>query len=362
MSSYYKEYYECPEPYYKRPLPNYEVVPLRRNNISVAAIQMNIKVIDTRNPRKGIRENLDRLLNLVDAAFEWPPGQKDLLCTPEFCLHGHDYRWTRKDSLNIAIELPGEETELIGKKAKEHNCYIEVACYTRETDWPNHYFNTSFIVGPEGNVIHKHWKATYDPGRQEFCTTVHDVLDEFVERYGWDAVWPVARTDIGNIATFVCSEGFAPEPARAVAFRGAEIIVRSINGASYVYSEFPGIGDPRITMRSQCMVNNVYGIFVNNGLALNPGWYENTGGGSTMIIDDAGRILKQVDAPNETIISEILPIAILRRHHSIPVLRKELFDRVYREYEGKYPPNMYSEYLPKDTVDGITFARKKARW
>lgn len=57
-----------------------------------------------------------------------------------------------------------------------------------------HYFSASVIVGPQGTVIHKHWKAIRDPGRLEYATTVHDVLDEFVERYGWDAVWPVART------------------------------------------------------------------------------------------------------------------------------------------------------------------------
>ncbi len=360
----YKEFFdyqECPEPYYKKPLPNYEVVPLKYNDITVATIQMKTKTVDPKNPKPAVKENVDHLCHLADAAFMWPRGPKHLLCFPEFCLTGWSFDWTREDYLRIAIELPGEETEIIGKKAKQLNCYMAVACHTKENDWPGHYSHTSFIVSPEGKVIHRHWKAHRDPGRGEWATTVHDVLDEFVERYGWDAVWPVARTDIGNIATFICSEGFQPETARAFAFKGAEILVRLISGGAYVYSEAPFAGDPRITMRSYSMENSVYGIYCCGGL-----WaqqlYENAMGGSSMIIDPNGRILKQSESPHETVISDIIPIAYFRQRHSIPFVRKELYDRVYAEHVGKYPPNMYSEYLPKDAMDANTYARRKARW
>ena len=81
-----------------------------------------------------------------------------------------------------------------------------------------------------------------------------------------------------------------------------------------------------------------------------------------MIIDSSGRILKEAESPHETVIADIIPIASFRQRHTIPALRKELYDRVYADYEGKYPPNMYSEYLPKDSVDAIVSARRKARW
>ena len=81
-----------------------------------------------------------------------------------------------------------------------------------------------------------------------------------------------------------------------------------------------------------------------------------------MIIDPNGVILKQAESAQESVVGEIIPIASFRQRHSIPNIRKELYARVYAEYEGKYPPNMYSEYLPTDAVDAITYARKKARW
>ena len=343
------------EPYAKKPLPNYEVVPLRSNEITVAAVQMTTKTVEPKNPKPIINENVGHLLWLIDVAQA--EGHVDLLCLPEFCLQGTAARvWTREELLRIAIELPGEETELIGKKAKQHNCYIVVSCYTKEKDWPGHYFNCSFIIDPGGKVISRHWKAHFDPGLLEQATSVHDVLDEFVERYGWDAVWPVARTDIGNIGHYTCSEGFAPETARVYAFKGAEILVWSVTGGG-------GREEAKSIAQAYFSRSSVYGIMVDAALRPPNNYaYETSGCGLSYIFADTGIILAQAHYPHEIVIRATIPIASFRNKHSIPVLRKELYAPVYVGYEGKYPPNMYSEYLPKDPIDGVNYARKKARW
>lgn len=359
-------------PRFKKPLPNYEVVPLRSDEITVAAVQMRLKNIDAKNPKPGIKNNMDHMLWLIDAAQHTPQaltgGRVDLLAFPEFALQGFDIKWTRQDWLKVAIELPGEETELFGNKAKEYNCYIEIQAFTKEKDWPGHYFNCSFIVGPSGEVIHRHWKNS-DP-RIEGATSVHNVLDEYLERYGWDAVWPVAKTDIGNIATFVCHEGLPPEPARAFAIKGAEILVRSIAGAAahYVVRER---GDARIGMQAHCMFNDVYGVFANNALApvLSPSERKfapyrltDQGCGSSMIIDNVGKILERAGSPAETVVLATIPIASYRKDHSIPVIKKEVYEGIWTNYVSKWPPNMYKDYLPKDTADYLDYANKKARW
>jgi len=346
-------------------LPNYEVVPLRSETVLVAALQMGAKLVDVKNPKPGIRENVDRILWLLDCAHRY--GDIDLAVVPEFALQGVNPGWTREEFLRISIELPGEETELIGKKAKEHNCYIVVAGHTKEKDWPDHYFNCSFIVGPSGEVIHKHWKApslgTLKGGFVgEQCTTVQDVLDEFVERYGWDAVWPVARTDIGNLATFICSEGFAPETARAFAFKGAEVLCRCISGGAKVHTAGGGVGDQRLTMQSYCSCNDVYGIFANGALTPTWGVHEERGSGFSMIADPYGRILAESQTPNETIVTERIPIALFRQRHSIPIIRKEIYAAVYDQYRAKYPANLFSEYLPKDLEDAARYIAPKLLW
>ena len=351
------------EPLDRKPLPNYEVVPLRSDEITVAAVQPRMKQVDPKNPKPVLRENLEHISLLVDLAQV--RGHVDLVCFIEFVLQGSAIRfWTREDFLRLAIELPGEESEFIGKKAKEYDCYIVVAGYTKDKDWPGHFFNCVFIVSPTGKIIHKHWKAHFNPGFLEYATTAHDVLDEFVKRYGWDAVWPVARTDIGNIAPSVCSEGMLPETARVYAFKGAEIFVRLMTGGGATTGgRPPGVGDPRIVMQAQCMSNDIYGIYTNNAYGVTGDYaIEEMGGGFTMIIDNRGTILQQAESLHETLILATIPIASFRRRHSIPVLRQELYAPAYAEYEGKYPPNMYSEYLPKDHWDAINYARRKAKW
>jgi len=345
----------------EKPLPNYEVVPLRAEEITVAAAQMMNETVDPKEPKKILMENVAHICSLVSATCAMTPV--DLFVFPEFSLQGVDIRlWTRDDYLRLAIELPGEETEFIGETAKKCNCYIEVAGYTRDKDWPGHYFNCSFIVSPSGAVIHHHWKARWAPQKGEYSTTVHDVLDEFVERYGWDAVWPVARTDIGNIATFVCSEGFQHETARAFAFKGAEILARSYSGNHNVRSEYTGyhaiVGDPWLAMRANCQENNVYGIYAN--LAQSPNIHFALG--DSMIIDCYGRVIKEANTHHETVVVERIPLATYRKQHSIPLLRQEIYAPVYQEYQGKYPPNLFSKYLPKDVLDSLRYHEENARW
>ena len=81
-----------------------------------------------------------------------------------------------------------------------------------------------------------------------------------------------------------------------------------------------------------------------------------------MIVDNVGRILKQATAECETVVSDTIHIALLRKTHSIPPLRQELYLPEYSAYKGKYPPNMYADYLPKDDKDAVDYARRKARW
>jgi len=350
----------------RSPSAKYKVVPLKYENIGVAAIQMNPKAVDIKNPQKGIKENLEHLLFLCDATHAWVTYHINLVAFPEFTLTGFDTTWTREDWLKVAIMVPGPETELIGKKAKELGYYIEFASHTQDPDWPGHFFNTSVLVSPEGKVIHTHWKAYGGaPGfGPEYNTTIHDVLDEFVARYGWDAVWPVARTEIGNIATFICSEGFVPETARAFAFNGAEILVRSFGGGGNI-SDSPRVGDHMVRMRSDCAASHVYGVYSGGG----SGWkimgkdmVENAGGGGSMVIDPFGRVLKKAVDSREQIVAETIPIAAYRSRHQIPSIRTEIYAPVLEQHPGRFPPNMYSKYLPTDHEDARRWALKNARW
>ncbi len=344
-----------------------KVVPLGKNETTGAPIQSNIEQASAKNPELAVKRNLENALRLIDCASRWPPGVKDLVSFPEFFLTGYSeytsgpLQWSREDYLRVAREIPGEETDRLGEKAKQYNLYIAGTVHTKEAEWPNHYFHTQFIIGPNGKVIHKHWKAHINPNATEWATTVHDVLDEFVKRYWWDAVWPVAVTDIGNLATLTGSEGHSPESWRAYAFKGAEIY-------DWMMSSGWTQGHSQFILQAMCSVNRCYGFLnqparILNNVNHSESCYHN----ATLIADYSGRILQERREPSEGSLSEPLHIQdLLTRKQKmglqIPSLRSTLYSHIYSEKYEKYPANQYSEYLPKDHTDAFRYAQSKARW
>jgi len=120
---------------------------------------------------------------------------------------------------DLFIDIPGEETDRLGALARRYDTYIIAQCKAR---WPevmkDRFFNTLFIINPEGKVVHKAAK-NHIWCRERSCTP-HDVYDRWVEIYGddVDAFYPVLKTDdIGNIGTICCSDGEYPEAVRALA-------------------------------------------------------------------------------------------------------------------------------------------------
>jgi predicted amidohydrolase len=335
-------------------LPNYRTEPLKRDYIGVAAVQMNPQMdINPANPKPGIRRNLDAVKQLMVRATAmagaWPTGMKnlDLVVFPEFTLNGWNPNWNRDEWQRVAVEVPGEETEEIAKLARQFGCYIAFAGHTREKEWPGHYFNTSMIIDLNGEMIHKHWKAHPAGPGFEWSTTVHEVLDEFVERYGWDAVWPVARTPIGNLATYICSEGFVPDTARAFAFKGAEILCRCIGGGGYENKS----GRYTLQFRADCAASHCYGIFADGGL------------GDSMLVDYFGRILNHASDCRETVIYDSIPLGSFRATRERPFCRTELYIPVMEQFPGRYPPNLYLKHgIPRDAKDAARLSAENRRY
>lgn len=338
-----------------KPLPNYEVVPLRSEEITVSVAQTNSRPVDGKNPAKGVKENLQHVVDLIDAAQGWG-GRKDLLCFHEFVLSGWSQNWTRDDCLRIAIDVPGEETEALGKKAQQYNCYIVFGSYAKFPDWPGHFVNAGMVIGPNGKVISSQWKARniygYFGSLALIGTTVYDVLDEYVEKYGVDAIWPIARTDIGNIATSVCL--YEPEIMRAWAMEGLEVFVRRGTGI--------GGEATRLDFRAQCMSNRVYGALVNFSTWSGGATFEDVGAGWSCIVGPQGEVIADASSLQETQVMATIPIAAYRKRHSIPVLTKELYEPVFNKYQSKYPPNLFAGGAPPSLEAAGELLKRKVNW
>lgn len=346
----------------EKPLPNYEVVPLRSDDVVVTVVQSKQMTLNIDNYQQGIKNNLNIMLDLID--FTQSRRHKDLLVFHEFPLTGSSILWNREQQMRVAVDVPGEETEVIGQRAKKYNCYIEFGAKGRLPDWPGHFFYLGVIVGPSGEIVHTRWKLRNMPGLG-FGTTVYDILDAYVERYGWDAVFPVARTDIGNIA--ILPEIYDPEAARAFAMKGAEMLIRYMTLGAGHWGTRPvsfrgGLGDTmRIDFAASCIQNSVYGFFVNNSMNTDD-LIQDHGVGRSSIYDYDGRLMAEAISPFQTLVEATIPIAAYRRGHTTPVVLKELYDKAYGKYVSKYPSNLFLKKLPNTNQESAQQYIQNARW
>ena len=333
---------------------NYDKVELAKPVIRLSVVQSRIRGVELNRLESARRDNLNHMLELIDAANNWG-GAKDLLLFHEFPITGYSNKWNRQELLKVAIEIPGEETEAIGKKAQEYGCYVVFGSYAKDAAWSNHVLSITTIIGPDGTVVDKHWKArnikgAFGQGFELFTTTIYDVLEEYVEMYGWDAVLPVTRTPIGNIAT--SSVQREPELFRALAMKGAEIILRTATG-----------GFNPLDVQATSFYNGVYTAIVNNAVSPdNPGFLPDSGSGGTAVYAPDGKLMKKANSVHESSVTVTISMADFRARHYPPSVHMELYRPVFNKYVNRYPPNLFSSYQPQDTADAFRYLSDKDVW
>ena len=209
--------------------------------------------------------------------------------------------------------------------------------------WPevmeDRFFNTLFVLDPNGEVVHKAAK-NHIWARERSCVP-HDIYDRWTEVFGddIDAFYPVLKTDdIGNIGTIVCSDGEYPEVVRALAFNGAELVYRS--GEALPMTNVRGAGGSwMVQNRGHAEFNNVYMICPNLGaLYLHPEVEHpiNLTGGNSHIVDYQGQIMSHQENADNTFTSAVIDIEALRQFRAMNLnsnwlkdMRMELFKKMY---------------------------------
>ncbi|MCC7258497.1 MAG: hydrolase [Gammaproteobacteria bacterium] len=257
---------------------------------------------------------------------------------------------------DLFIDVPGEETEQLGRLAKLYGTYIVGQCKAR---WPevmaDRYFNTLFVIGPNGQVVHKAAK-NHVWCRERSCVP-HDVYDRWVELYGdgIEAFYPVLKTDdIGNLGTICCSDGEYPEAVRALAFNGAEVVYRP-SEATPMTTAGPRGGTWMIQNQGHAEFNTVYMLCPNAGpvyLGATSKHPVDIAGGSAHIVDYRGQVVAYSASTSNTIVAATVDIEALRQFRAMSLnanwlkdLRVELFRRMYEQ--PIHPKNLWLRQEPK---------------
>jgi predicted amidohydrolase len=313
--------------------------------------------------REDALANVKRICKFMDTACmvgAWEGFPVRLVVIPEMAIQGliANTPGNRAAEAKFAVEIPGPETEELGRKAKQLNTYIAAELYmVRDDDFPDRYYNVGFIVSPEGEVIYKRYKATSDAyeGGMLGNSNPHDVWDEWIAKKGkgnvMDAIYPVARTEIGNIGICICHEGVYPEIVRGLAMNGAEIVIRPTLIEPAIMS-----GMWELQNRAHAMFNQVYIVAPNLGPEIQKdGGVIDLFGGQSMIVNNRGTIVARQTGwtSGDSFVTTVIDMESLRRirmanglNNQFKDLRTEQYAAIYAN--PIYPKNQYLKEAPKE--------------
>jgi len=316
------------------PLEHYAALPLQMTCRSVN------RCIDVPDARLRIRAAIDRCDELVEgsrrfaATFSGDPIRLAVL--PEYFLTGFPMGEPVSDWQEKAcIAVDGPEYEALGSIAQRQGLFLSGNAYELDRYFPELYFQTSFIIDDSGDVVLRYRRLV-----SMFAPTPHDVLDAYLDRYGQDALFPVADTAIGRLACVASEEILFPEITRALALRGAEVICHSSSEMGG-----PALTPKNIAKRSRAYENMVYVVSANSaGIIDNPIPNQSTDGHS-QVVDYRGRVLAEAGQGESMDGYAEIDILALRRNRSKTAMtntlarqRLEIFRHVYAG-QTVYPAN-----------------------
>jgi len=174
------------------------------------------------------QKNLDDAFDLVRNYGARAPNLK-LVVFPEFFLTGPvsplGYKLGHIAD-KIGVSFPGPEMDQVALFAQECNAYVCGGVFEYDPEWPNRFFNTAFIYDDKGELIHRYRKIHCGDAMGFLPdTTPGSVYDQYVQKYGYEDLFPVVDTPIGKLATVICFDNNFGETHRAMAQRGAEVII-----------------------------------------------------------------------------------------------------------------------------------------
>jgi predicted amidohydrolase len=277
---------------------------------------------------------VDRMLAMIDGAVAGyrPFFPVRLAVFPEFAHAAPIYDSVRELREKLAMPVPNEHVQRYVERARQLGIYIQTGSFI-ESDpaWPGVLFNTTCLVGPEG-VLAKYRKVNpWIPW--EIHASPHDVP-------GYDAeLFPVARTEIGNLGCAICYDWLFPEAIRQLAWNGAEVLIR-VSAYMDPWGATPPMDWWTVVNRCRALENMAYVVAANQGASLKHYGPFSWPGGS-MVVDFDGRILAQADpGPGEKIVVAEVDLGALRAarqqrlgHNPLAHLRRE----AYRNAPCGYP-------------------------
>lgn len=175
----------------------------------VAVVQL-----DTQDDKNA---NLDRISRLIDEAAA---GGATLVSLPEVM----NYIGEAAKDDGRPEPIPGPSTELLMKKAKEHDIWIHSGSFAEALPGDERHYNTTVMIDRKGEIVAKYSKI------HTFDVTLPDgtVCDESARVRPGDEIVTV-ETELGVLGFSICYDIRFPELFRLMALRGAQVLFTPAN-------------------------------------------------------------------------------------------------------------------------------------
>ncbi len=153
----------------------------------------------------------------LEAARHWigaaAAAGADLVVLPELWPCGYDVASLASDATAAAEPVPGRRTDVLGALAQRYGLWV-FAGSVPERDG-NLSCNTAVVFNRDGALVARHRKAhLYRPTGEDAVFAPGGRLTSFSD------------PELGHVAVTVCFDGDFPEVGRALAARGADLVIQ----------------------------------------------------------------------------------------------------------------------------------------
>jgi predicted amidohydrolase len=298
--------------------------------------------------RAAIAAAIERIGRQAAAAVAWHGPDTRLVVLPEYVLTGFPMGETVPAWADLAALDPGgAEYEALGAIAQRLGVHLAGNAYETDPAFPGLYFQSCWIIAPSGDVVlrYRRLHSMYSP-------SPYDVWDAYLDRYGADGVLPVAWTELGVLGAVASEEILYPELSRALALRGAEVLIQPTSEASS-----PELTPKAVARRARAVENTAYVVSANSGGLTGTAIGADSTNGGSEIVDYAGRLLARA-GPGESIVAcAEVDLTALRRERARPGMgnllsrtKTALWAQEYARHDVERPGDVLRDGVIPDRV------------
>jgi len=305
--------------------------PAAERGYYACALQLAVDAVNPDTSRESARARMQATLRRVDGMLEgtrrWVGPDLRLVVLPEYFMTGFPWgesipAWRDK----AAIDGDGPEYAALGAMARQHQLFLAGNAYETDRHFPGLYFQASFVVAPSGDVVLRYRRLV-----SLFAPTPYDVWDRYLDVYGLDGVFPVARTGIGQLAAIASEEILYPEIARCHAMRGAEVFLHSSSEAYTVTTP-----QKKIARQARALENLACLVSANSAGVRGVNVPVDSANGGSDVIDYLGNVLVAAGMGETITAYARIDLAGLREYRRRPGMPNLLSRQAFGLFEASY--------------------------